>query len=137
MFYFSGHGGRKNKRLSLWGQLLDNPPDIRKKSFVKHMVGFVQNQHFKMIEIDITAVIKIKQSSWTGNNDLGTGANRPDLAATASARVLEHGEGRALRIGQHREAAHLRDVGGLAVDARTEFPGEFHRRVHVRDRDVR
>ncbi len=45
MANFSGHGRGKKQCLTFSRQVLENPPDVGKKSHVKHLVGFIKNQH--------------------------------------------------------------------------------------------
>ena len=47
-----GHGSRENQGLPFGGQSFHNAPDIREKSLLKHVIGFVQDKELKMIGPD-------------------------------------------------------------------------------------
>ena len=47
-----GHGGREQQGLALGRHVLDDPPDIGKKSHVEHPVRLVQDEDLQMGQVD-------------------------------------------------------------------------------------
>ena len=83
----TGHGGRKEKRLPLPGKMPEDPPDVRKKSHVEHMVGLVQDQDFEAAEIHGSAADQVEEPAGAGHHDVGTLPEFYLLAANSHAAV--------------------------------------------------
>ena len=82
-----GHGGRKQQSLPPGGHVLQYPADIRQKPHVEHPVRLVQDEHFRLRQIDRALIDVIEQTAGTGYDDIDPGAQFLDLRVDAHAAV--------------------------------------------------
>ncbi len=64
------HGRRKEQRLTLLGQMLENASNVGEKSHIEHLISFIENQHVKLGKIDGALLNMVKQTARTGHNNL-------------------------------------------------------------------
>jgi hypothetical protein len=85
-----GHGCGKQQRLAFDWHVLDDLPNIRQESHVKHTVCLVQHEHFQMRQIDRALMDVIEQTTGTGNDDLDSCPQFLYLQIRAHAAVNGH-----------------------------------------------
>ena len=67
-----GHGGRKEQGLTIFGRHVgQNAPNVREKSHVEHLIGFVDHQHFQVGKINGPSIDMVQQPSGAGHHNLG------------------------------------------------------------------
>src|SRR6266853_5197103 len=78
-------GGGKTHGLAIFRQDFGDPPKRRQESHIQHTVGFVENQHLKVLEGDQTAIEKVFQPSWRSDYQTGSPAQCSQLATFSQA----------------------------------------------------
>ena len=110
---FGRHGGREEECLALFRQMAENPPDIREKAHVEHLVCLVQHQHLQVGEVDDSLADKVEKATRTGNNDLGAAPQLFHLRVDPNAAVDRDAP----------ESGLLAQGGEGLVDLFGQFPG--------------
>ena len=76
---FLRHGGREEQRLPHFGKHGDDLLDVVNKAHVEHAIGFVQNQHFDLVEAQRALIDKIEQAAGRCHEHLGATRERAHL----------------------------------------------------------
>jgi hypothetical protein len=61
--------------------------DVWKKAHIGLAIGFIQDQHFGVRQIDVSVTEEVEQTPRTGDHDLGAAPQRRDLAIPAYAPI--------------------------------------------------
>lgn len=69
---FRRHGSREKQRLAPSGQFTNDPLQIRQEAHVQHPIGFVQNEHFQAVEVNVALVHQVQEASGGGNQNMST-----------------------------------------------------------------
>src|SRR5688572_17400386 len=69
--YLGRHCCREHNRLSFLRKVIDDGPDVIKKSHVQHPVSFIEDQMLEMFKIYVTSLQKSNQSARCGAYDVG------------------------------------------------------------------
>ena len=75
------HGGGEEQRLPLGRQQRDDLPDVVDEAHVEHAVGFVEHEHFDIVEADGAAVVEIEQAAGRGDQHVDAARQGADLLA--------------------------------------------------------
>ncbi len=84
------HRRREKQRLSLVGELANDPFEIGQEAHVEHSVGFVQCEIFQFVEFDVSLIHQVEQSAGGCHNDVDALVERADLTVLTYASV-NHG----------------------------------------------
>ncbi len=71
---FPGKGGRKEQRLALRRQRVNDAFDVGQEAHVEHAVSFVEHEEFEAREIRATLAHQVEQAAGGGDNDIDAGA---------------------------------------------------------------
>jgi hypothetical protein len=88
---FRRHRGAEEQCLPIARDLGDDPVELRSEAHVEHPVGFIQDEHFEIVEHDILALEVVEQSARRRDHDVHTRAERlllrldPDAAIDRNA----------------------------------------------------
>src|SRR5690554_3060365 len=74
------HGGGEEEALTLSRQLLNDLPNRLDEAHVEHLIGFIQDQHLYMPEIEGTLTCQVKQPTWGRHQDIDAPVQAADLA---------------------------------------------------------
>ena len=108
-----GHGGGKEQGLARGRQGAEDALDVGQKAHVEHVVGFVQDQGFQLVEADVALAHVVEQPAWAGHDHVHALAQGPGLGEQAHAAVDD-------REAQARAPA---EVQGGPVDLFGQFAG--------------
>jgi hypothetical protein len=61
------------------GNALVDLLDVLLESLVQHLVGFVQNEHLEIVQLELSSLLEILDSSWGSNNHLDSVLKGSDL----------------------------------------------------------
>jgi hypothetical protein len=76
---FLRHGGGEEQCLPSFRKHRDNLLDVVDEAHIEHAVGFVENQHFYLVEPQRTAVHQIEQAAGCGHKYFHASRQRADL----------------------------------------------------------
>jgi hypothetical protein len=82
-----GHGSREEQGLPFLREMLQDLPDVREKTHVEHMVGLIEDQHFKPAEIDRPLTKVVEKPSRTGHHYLGAASELVYLGNNADSAI--------------------------------------------------
>ena len=74
-----GHRRRKEKRLPMWWDFLDEFLDIVNESHVEHAIGFIECEELEFIQWDVSLVLEVEESSGGRYHDVDTLLELPYL----------------------------------------------------------
>ena len=75
-----GHGGREKERLASRRHELQNAANVGQEAHVAHAIGFVQDQHLDVRQVDAAVAGQIEQAARAGDDDLCAAPQGLDLA---------------------------------------------------------
>ena len=78
------------EKKSVWrcaGQELEDAANVGQKAHVAHPVGFVQDQHLDLRQVDAAVAVQVEQAAGAGDDDLGAAPQGLDLASLAHAAI--------------------------------------------------
>ena len=107
------HGGRKHQALAVLRQDPDDLFDCRQKAEIEHLVGFVQDQDFDLVELDAALLQEIDQAAGRCNQNID--------AACQSLLLLAHR--RAAKNGRRGDRGELAVGADAFLDLACEFAG--------------
>ena len=111
--HFGRDRRREEHRLALLRQRVQDAPHVGRKSHVQHAVGFVEDQHLELREIDVAPLHVIEQAARRGDDHVDAMFQRAGLRLHPDAAV----DGRALQMG----------VPPVGADTRGDLLGELAR----------
>lgn len=82
-----GPSGREQKGLSVRSDLRNNLSNLRLETHVEHSVGFVHNEISNALEVGLSGLEHVDQSTRSGDTDLDTSLEVSDLRALGSTTV--------------------------------------------------
>ena len=68
--YIWRHRCREKQRLSLLWQLFDDSLEVGQEAHVEHPVGFVEDKHQKMIQVNVALIHQVEQSAGRCDKDV-------------------------------------------------------------------
>ena len=71
---FWWHGGREHQRLTIVRHMLDDPFQIMNEPHVQHLVGFVQHQHFDVVQFDVSLIHQVQKATGSRDHDIRSGS---------------------------------------------------------------
>ncbi|KAG0948915.1 hypothetical protein G6F31_013996 [Rhizopus arrhizus] len=127
------HGGREQRNLALFRQLLQHGLDVIDEAHAQHFVGFVQHQGLQLGQVQGAAVQVIDHAAGCTDHDVHAAAQRRQLLAVRLAAVhRQHAEARDLRRIRLERLGHLdgqlagrRQDQGLGLDLLQVDVGQY------------
>ena len=89
-FDANGHGGREEYRLATFAGGGEDALDFIAEAHVQHAVGFVEDDHFDLVEEQGAAFEQVNDASGRADDDLGAFFQSADLAVIALTSVNRH-----------------------------------------------
>jgi len=87
---FFRHRGGEEQGLPLGGEMFEDAADVREETHVKHPVGFVEDEHFQTVEVDVALIEVVEQPSGAGDDEVHTRAEFVNLWVEAHTAVNGH-----------------------------------------------
>ena len=112
-FDFSWKGSGEQQSLSIFGYLLQNSSNRRKKTHIQHAVSLIQDQGAESRQVHLILIHEIEKTAGAGDNDLGAIAQSLNLRPGADTSINRH----------TAQAGSLAEEANGLVDLFREFAG--------------
>ena len=82
--------GREEEGLAFLGDEADHPTDVVDEPHIEHAIGFVEDQHFDLAQVDKALIDQVEQSAGRRHQDVDAVSQGGDLLALADS-AIDHG----------------------------------------------